>query len=166
MAKKEAADIYMNWFGMEVTAAAASNTLSEASMNAMGGVATGKAWRIHEIEWFPNTSATTSIVLDLAISTRKSLSAMPAINDKGLVAVYRLRTFYTANAMDSTEQPIVRGFLPPMIIASPNLSLYCQTNVDHAAQQSVAHRARIGFTVVELDSDAYRELYGTWNFAD
>lgn len=164
--KAEARDIYLNWFGMEVTSAANSATLQETAMNSMGGIATRIAWRIHVIEMFPVIGSTTNLGLTLAVSTRKNLAEMPAINDKGLVCFHKTTLYVVTSGGGIIHQPAVYNYLPPMIVASPNLSFYCQTDINDSPQQSKVHSCRIGFTAVELTSDVYQELYGTWNFAD
>lgn len=168
MAKKhEMRDVFLNFFSLSVTAGGASNVLATQAHTTAAGVATQVGWRIHTVEWFPVRSMTASLLVTLALSTRKGLAAMPALGDKGLVAKHETKfVLATSGAGFAPDGPAMQSFLPPIIIATPNLSLYCITDTDHAPQQSVVHRCRIGFTMVELDSAVYTELWQTWNFAD
>jgi hypothetical protein len=168
MAKRAAArDVYLNFFTLEVTSDAADATaLEQSAQNTSAGVATNFAWRIHLLEWYPHADFEGTNVLTVALSTRKSLAAMPSLNDKGCVGIIKLYHDESAAGMADQFMPQQQVYLPPMLIASPSLSLYCQATQNNAAQRGVAHRCRIGFTMVELDSAAYNELWQTWNFAD
>jgi len=167
MARKVAKDVFMNWYGLEVTADAADSTvLASKDFNTGSGIATNVAWRVHMIESIPDMSISAALRLKVALSTRKGLSAFPDINDKGVIAMFDFQAIYATSGAAFLMLPTVASYLPPMIIASPNISMYCITNTNMASQRGVTHIARMGFTAVDLDSEAYRELYGTWNYAD
>lgn len=160
-------DIYMNFFSMTVDSGAASNALATKDFNTAAGAAMEMAWRIHMIEWFPVFIPASTTRLTIALSTRKGLSSMPNLNDKGTVAKVSFQ--YLATGTGILTQPVlpkVLSYLPPLIIASPRLNLYCIADDNQASMQNVEHEVRIGFTQVKLTSDVYREVFQTWNFAD
>ena len=164
-------DQYMNFFSMEVTSGANASTLVNENYNTGAGVSTQLAWRIHSVEYYSRGSwsgATDQHRVTCALSTRKDLSAIPELIDKGTIAVFTgvLNVYGTpANAWDN-RYPIVQTFLPPMLVASPNFTIYFQANANFSGQQSAVQNIRIGFTTEKLTESAYREVFETWNYAN
>ena len=164
-------DQFLNFFVLTKPSQAAATTLSTADFNTGAGVATMLAWRIHKIEWYNEGSfsgAADGNAMEVGISTRKSLTVLPSLTDKGTIAVFRLvATVYGAGTgMTYVEYPKVQDFLPPMLIATPNISIYIDCTADFAGMQSKTQFVRIGFTSQKLTESAYREVFEPWNYAN
>lgn len=164
-------DQYMNFFTIEVTSSSNSANIAEESVPTGSGMATNLAWRIHKVEVFSDntwTGYTSGSRQHWALSTRKGLSAIPGLDDKGTLCRFAttIQAFGTpANAYQFT-QPLVQDFLPPMIIATPNLSFYFVTETNFAGAQNQVQKLRIGFTTEKLTESLYREVFETWNYAN
>lgn len=164
-------DQYMNFFTLEVTTGASSATLVSADFNTGAGVSTQLAWRIHTVEWFIVGSwsgAADTNNINLAISTRKDQSAVPALTDKGCIAKYRafISLWGTAGNTLESRYPVRQEYLPPILVASPNFTIYYKGSADFAGMQAQNVQARIGFTTEKLTESAYREVFETWNYAN
>jgi len=166
-------DQYMNFFTMTLQTGANATTLTNENYNTGAGVSTMLAWRIHQVEYLTNGSwsgATDGSRITMTLSTRKDLAAMPGLNDKGTICQFkRVLTLYaTANGTSAvqSQEPQVQHFLPPLLVASPNFSIYWSSSVDFAGQQSMYQDIRIGFTTEKLTESAYREVFETWNYAN
>lgn len=164
-------DQYMNFFNIESASAASSATLVADDNNTGSGMATNLAWRIHKIElttdmtWNGGADGNRLI---FAVSTRKAASAMPTLSDKGTIAVFQktFNLFGAGTGHTQATDPLVADYLPPLIIASPNLSLYFQSNANFAGAQAKTINCRIGFTTEKLSEGLYREVFETWNYAN
>ena len=165
-----AKDTYMNWFTMDVESTANPTTLVNANFNTGAGVGTQLAWRIHIIQWYSNgvwTGASDGSTINFGLSTRKDLTAMPELTDKGTISRHRqMMTVYSSASTVHTKWPFQERYLPPMLVASPNFSIYFQSTVNFAGQQSKEQMCRIGFTTEKLTESAYREVFETWNYAN
>lgn len=166
-------DQYLNFFTMDVTSGADSSSVVTADFNTGAGVATQLAWRIHCLEFYSHGSwsgATDGMSFSICISTRKGLSALPELEDKGTIARFRpvLTLYATANGTSALHivYPHKIDYLPPLIVASPSFSIYFQASNNFAGQQSLPQICRIGFTTERLTESAYREVFETWNYAN
>lgn len=164
-------DQYMNFFTLDVTTGASSATLVNENFNTGAGVATMLAWRIHLVEWHSSGSwsgAADGNRFRVSLSTRKDLSSIPTLNDKGTICMFNpVATVYGAGTGSHIMQyPQVVKWLPPILVASPNFSIYAQGSADFAGQQQKKQELRIGFTTEKLTESAYREVFETWNYAN
>lgn len=160
-------DTYLNFFSLEVTANAGADDLASNNQNTAAGPSTQVAWRIHLIEFLPHMEFAATSILNIALSTRKGQSSIPELTDKGTVAVFRVHNKAVTSGIVRDGMPRMYSYLPPIIIAAPNLTVYCQCTTDDSAQRLAKHEVRIGFTAVSItDSGVYNELFQTWNFAD
>ena len=126
-------DIYMNFFSCEVTAGVNAMTFTGANHNTAAGAMSGRAWRIHLLEWAPAQAFAASATLTLALSTRKGLTTMPSPNDKGLLGLLNLTCIGVTGQM--IKSPMQDIYLPPMIIAAPNISMYCDCDTDDVTKR-------------------------------
>jgi hypothetical protein len=164
-------DQYMNFFTMEVTSNADASTIASEDYNTGAGVSTLLAWRIHSVEYL--TLGTPSGAVDtynwqVVVSTRKGLTTIPDLTDKGTIAKFvKTITLYGAGTGFGVGQyPNQTTYLPPMIVASPNFTIYYKGSHNFNGMQSKLHQVRIGFTTERLDDSAYREVFETWNYAN
>ena len=163
-------DQYMNFFTVNVQSAANSATLVVGNFNTGSGMATNLAWRIHKVELFTENTwdgAAGGAEMLWALSTRKAALALPGLTDKGTITAFRRNiTVVSASGAFSSRAPQTADYLPPMIIASPNLSIYCQTVNNFNGGQNHNQEMRIGFTTEKLSEGLYREVFETWNYAN
>lgn len=164
-------DQFMNFFAMSLQTEAAATTFVEESFNTGAGVATLLAWRIHLVEWFTDGSwsgAADGSNFYITVSTRKGLSVVPALTDKGTIAKLRgvITVYGAGTGAHSNYWPKQDEYLPPQLIASPTIALQWDCSADFAGMQSKNWRIRLGFTTQKLTESAYREVFETWNFAN
>lgn len=160
-------DVYMNVFPLEVTFGADASLLVSANHNTSAGPSSKQAWRIHAIEWMWQGVRGAYNRTEFVISTRKNLAALPQITDMGSVAKLQKKCASAGAAFLYIDtQPFVQTFLPPMIIAASNLTLYAKSSAADAQANSTKVEARLLYTMVDLTSDIYSELFQTWNFAN
>jgi hypothetical protein len=159
-------DIYMNFYNLSVTTETVATALAEGQHHTAMGPSMNIAWEIHSAEvFFPPIAAVTAEIV-VAVSTRRGLAAMPELNDKGLVALWRMSHLFSGSVGATQREPQKQNWLPPMLLAAPNLSVYAQASVDTSWTDDAPIPVRIGFTMVTLDTPLYQELFQTWNFAD
>lgn len=160
-------DDYLNWFPIEVDSGADSTTLTSNDENTNASAATKIGWRIHLIEFYMDVGGSTvdEANLTLGLSTRKGLSAMPALTDVGCIALCRMDEGIVTSGYNYHISPIVFNYLPPVLIAGSNISMYFQGSTNNATWQSKTFRARIGYTMIDIAGDAWQELFQTWNFS-
>lgn len=164
-------DQYMNFFALRLTTGAAATTFVEESYNTGAGVSTLLAWRIHLVEWYTDGSWSGSADgnnVYLTLSTRRGLSVVPGLLDKGTISKLRMvNTVYGAGTgSQSILWPKQDHYLPPVIIASPVLALQYDASADFAGMQTKNWDCRVGFTTEKLTDSAYREVFETWNYAN
>ncbi len=157
-------DVYVNFFPMQVLFGANASVLVQNNHNAPMGMGLGFAWEIHSIDWYPPPFADgASAIATFAISTRRGLTTMPVLTDKGTLAVFKTSLLWQTSGASYQVLPERTSWLPPVVLASPNMSLYAQVSATHASFNSKLVEARINFTMVELDKALYEELFQTWN---
>jgi len=161
-------DDYLNWFPVSVTSNANSSTISETQHNTNASASSKVAWRIHKIEWYPdvNLSGVDGQSYELALCTRRNLSAIPNLTDMGVLGKYRMYEREGAAGYAFVNQPIIHDYLPPFVMAGANISMYWKGSADDSNWQSKTINARIGYTMVTIAGDVWQEIFQTWNFSN
>jgi len=165
MAKKEAPrDLYMQFKDVSGQMAASATTLNEREPAPGMSIRGMLAFLIHKIEiwspdWGTNTRGGT-----FALSTISGLAAMPSLSDKGLLCKVKSDVFFVTNGAGYVESPIQLGYLPPVPLVAPNISMYCIADQAHADINGKEIEARICFTTVPLDAAMYTEIAETWGW--
>lgn len=160
-------DLFLNYVSIKLTTGASATTLVEQSLPTGLSVRGQYGWAIHAVEfmlsqrWVATAAAPTGVV-QLGLTTKRGLAAIPSLGDDGTLAVHEeVRTFITSGET-AIVRPHVVYMSPPVIIASPNLSLYWKASFDHAPLRAAEVIARIAYTTFALDSAAYTEIAETW----
>lgn len=167
MGKEKARDLFMQFAAVRVLLDGAdSSTLVEGKVPTGLSVRGGLIWLIHQVEWMlPNHLLTqASVELEAAVCTVAGLAAMPQIHEKGVVAVDIEGCLLLTEGMTYFRHPVKDGFLPPVPLAAPNLSIYAKSGVDDANVRGEAVIARVGFTTAPLTNDVYAEIAETWGY--
>lgn len=168
MAKAAPSDLYMNFMDLTVAMNSTnSSTLVTESVSTGLSVRSGLAWLIHKVEVIPgDINGAATAVVRTALSTRKDLTTIPALGDKGCILQMDMGILYSATGNSRHQTPIPYNYLPPIPLAAPTLNVYAQTTADTATQRGKDVKVRIGFTTQEIDNKLYLELAETWGFAN
>jgi hypothetical protein len=164
--KPQASDLYMNFATLQGAYASTATNLVEVQVNTGLSIRGALIWLIHQVEFEHEAVAQAAVDIEprYALSTRQGLSVMPGLGDDGVISAGRqLLVIVTSGAM-SVQQPQVAQYLPPVPIATPQLSLYLIARVANAAVNSKAAKLRIGFTTAPLDSAVYTEIAEAWGW--
>lgn len=160
--KKDAPkDIFMQFKGIADTAEGTTFTAAEfpTGLSIRGAL----LWLMHVVEFFlpQDSHSVINGSYELALSTKKGLTAVPNPLDDGVVA------YHTSAIKEATNGgayiPLVErhDFLPPVPLAAPILYLYGDgTNAAYTGGIGV----RVGFTTEELDAATYTEVAETWGW--
>lgn len=163
-----AKDLFMNFADVSaMTDAANSGSLVEAAVNTGLSIRGQLIWLIHLIEvTFPilDLHGGTNHQFGMALSTRAGLATMPNIGEGGLIARMTAAMKFTTSGAQMSFTPLVLHYLPPIPLASPQISIYVNTNVDLAGYRAKTIHARLGFTTAPLDAAAYTEIAEVWGW--
>lgn len=161
----KSADAFLNFATFSGTFDAAdSSVLVEIPVNTGLSIRGALIWLMHLVEaHFEFVPA--AVTARAALSTRQGLVAMPVLGDDGLVALFELTVLFAGAAYAAPIiQPLVQHFLPPIPLATPQLSLYTATGADVAGMRGDKVDLRIGFTTAPLDGAAYVEVAEAWGW--
>lgn len=172
MAKKDdtADDLFMQFKPLPgISNATDSETVSERSYTTGLSVRAPLLWLIHKVE-IDFDLATMMVVPDehvtqVALSTISGLTVFPRIGDHGVIAIVDVVVGHGAAGNEGgfvLKSPEVEDFLPPIPLASPNLSVYCRSAPDISTLRGIRHDVRIGFTTAPIEKDAYAEIAEVW----
>lgn len=142
---------------------------ADASVLAEGTAATGLsirgqyAWLIHELQFdAPKPPDGADFYLNACLSVVGGETAMPELDDKGVIEKFTSYGLFTTSGYQVKEWcPRKVTWQPPVIIASPQLSMYVQGTND-AALNSKTYRMRIGYTTIPMSQSEYLEIAETW----
>jgi hypothetical protein len=163
MAKKQVnTDVFLQFAVLEGVWPGVSTDLSEVTMKTGLSIRGGLAWLIHLIEVWVNQQNTTNIAVEVALSTIAGLTAMPTPGDKGTVGFFSTHRHLATQGASLKVSPTRHSFLPPVCLASPDLSLYWQASADDATLDGGDVFCRIGFTTTPMEKDLYAEIAETW----
>lgn len=164
MAKAKMRDLYMNIFPFSVTLADPADTFVEQKHATGMSIRGGLAWLVHlvEIAFLKGMSVTNHVAV--TVSTVANLGAMPDVADKGTLVAGALDHVFTTSGRAFHVRPSAWHFLPPLPIATANISAYAQCESDEVALQLATINGRLGFTTVELDAALYTEIAETWGY--
>lgn len=156
----------MNFADLSVTLDAAnSTTLVEGQFKTGLSVRGQQAWILHSAEVFFADTGAANNIQEIALCTVGELSTMPDLGDKGVILKMRERLLYAGAAFaQNMLRPMEKNFLPPVPIASPNLSIYAKTGTDEAVLRSEEIQVRLGFTTVPMDAKMVLEIAETWGY--
>jgi len=154
-------DLYVNYCVIKSTTGADARTLSEGVKGTDAGFASKIAWEIHKVEFYRPNFAAAGGIYEMLVSTEGGAVAMPTLQDKGVIAHDKMIS--VVNGV--LYEPRAHSSLPPVIIASPELSLYVKNSTDDVNFRSVDFLARIHYTTTTLATNTYAELFQTWNRA-
>lgn len=155
-------DLFMNFATVEATWPAVTTVLTEQRHGTGLTIRGGDMWIIHMIEFHMVIPFVSASIAKLVLSTVKGAATIPNAGDKGFIAGASLEYFLNTNGGGILKQPDVQHLLPPMPLASPNVSLYIVSEADDAALDGQTVYARIGYTTVPMDPKAYLEIAETW----
>lgn len=165
MGKKTSTDKFMQFGVIKGVLTSSSDDLVSANLNTNLSIRGGLAWLIHVVEFIFEGSLFSAAFssFDMSLSTVKGETVIPDIDDKGVIAFSRFISQYASSgAYNPGAMPKVLSFLPPVPIASPNLTLYGKCSTDAAAMDATAFKCRFGFTTISLDDGMYTEIAETW----
>ncbi|GAG78189.1 unnamed protein product, partial [marine sediment metagenome] len=161
MAKKKddtPADLFMQFKSLEVlTDVSDSETLVEAPFATGLSVRAPLLWLIHQVEFMIPIADWMSLpdehALSVAVSTLQGLTAIPDLGAHGTIAKYETALSHGAGADEgfAIASPVKSAFLPPVPIASPNVSVYCRVAPDSAIIRGKKIEIRIGFTTAPVE---------------
>jgi len=157
-------DLYMNTCRIKLKTAASSVTLVEAKKDTGLSVRGGLIWLLHAVEFFFVAAHSTTVRSKLLLSTVPDLATFPALGDRGVISVGEVLTMLSSSGGGWLKQPIVNKYLPPIPLASPNISLYWMSSVDVAEIRLVDMEARLLFTTAPLDQKTYVEIAEVWGW--
>lgn len=166
MAKADPSDLYMNFADISVDLDAANSaSLVEGQFKTGLSVRGQLAWIVHSIEVYFADAAVATSIQELAVCTVGELATMPDLGDKGVIHKCRERLLYAGAAFAAAVyRPYGKEFLPPVPLASPNLSVYAKTAADDANLRGETIEVRLGFTTVPMDSKLVLEIAETWGY--
>lgn len=152
-------DAYVNFKRLAVTATNPITTIACQNHDTGLSSVAGFGWQIHGIQVYIPLIISAGTVLEIAISTRKDLTIMPKSGDGGCLAQFIM----ASTGAQGTISPLQLNdeYLPPMLIASPNLSMYVKASVA-CSLSSTEIQARISYTTKAITDKMYIELIGTW----
>jgi hypothetical protein len=167
MAKRKAMqqDLFMQWRTFKLSTDATDSSDVATDQMATGLSIRGDyAWIIHRVEmaWNSWRLSAADNFFACGLTTESGRTSTPDVADKGCIATLSFTWKVGAAAEAIMQEPLVWGCLPPMIIASPNIHLYCQTGADEAALRSKSATIRIGYTTVPIDQKTYLEIAETF----
>jgi hypothetical protein len=157
-------DIFMQFASaVDVLVNAATHTVVEVPIATAMSVRGAFIWLVHQVEfdfeeWLPNTDA----VLRMALSTRQGLAAVPTLDEEGVVAAMTIHEDVVSNGTGVLVLPVTARFLPPVPLATSELSFYFALHAHLAALGNMRCSCRVGFTTAELDAGAYMEIAEVW----
>lgn len=157
-------DAFMNFAVLHAdTDASASDTLVEAVLNTGLSIRGMLIWLIHLVEVHV-PMAEIDMEFQYCLSTRQGLASMPDLIDDGVISRGGLQTKLTTSGLAILEKPHAMHYLPPIPIATPQVSLYVRAAPDDASARNKPCDMRIGFTTAPLDAAAYTEIAETWGW--
>lgn len=165
-------DMYMNFWASDIPALAASGTLYSVEFPTGLSIRGELAMLIHLVEWmiYPAASAEVDAgqLVEMGLSTRQGLTAVPAWPDDGCIAeqVWKFESRSGAAGIFALQNYCYerQGFLPPIPVAAPVITLYGMKTNDGAPAGTPAVTCRIGFTTIPIDSKLYQEIAETWGW--
>lgn len=143
---------------------------SDSSVLVEGQVDTGLSvrgqliWLVHLVEFFFADDEGASQAQYVRICTRRGLVVLPDIGDNGVISGAERQLVVITSGTGFTMQPLVNHYLPPIPLASPQLSIYAETRTNEVTLRGDTVEARLGFTTAPLDSAAYTEIAETWGW--
>jgi len=165
VAKVTAKDLYMNFVALEGAIDETDATeLMEAVINTGLTIRGALIWLIHLVELYIPMPRVTTARITVALSTRQGLAAMPAIGDDGVIVRASHDFHITTSGMQRFLMPLALHYLPPIPIATPQLSLYIQEDTADADLLGAAVAGRLGFTTTALDAAVYTEIAEAWGW--
>lgn len=157
-------DLFLNFKAITcLTDAADSATLAEAKINTGLSIRGMIIWLIHLLEvHMPLAGATCTV--RAALSTRQGLTSMPSQIDDGLICRWEQKQDIAAAGALVVVYPHAAHYLPPIPIATPEISLYVDASPDIAGMRAKPVDVRLGMTTSPLDAAAYTEIAETWGW--
>jgi len=167
---KASADIFTNFYYVKVTLDGTdSTTMAENDFDTGLSSRGGLGWVIHRIEVWPTFKAIrmdADLVLKVALSTKKDEGSLPDPDVTGVIFHNRYAvSAAAAGTIIAPHEPHYMVFDPPLLIASKNLSMYAETEVDDAAWRNTTVHARIHYTYWPVGIAEYLEIAETWGAA-
>lgn len=167
-------DLFCQWKSPYVVLDAADSTdLEEAEFDTGLALFADYAWALHGVEFWPSSglmkmastlAADAYNTLKMCIGRSGLSSIVP--NAPGVMAlkeIYFGESYLTSGiAVHTHEAPIEWRPPTPVPIAASKLSLYAQSEVDHADLRSSVVRARLYFTLIPTTPQLWKELAERW----
>ncbi len=156
-------DLFMQFKYIDVTTGADASAIVEGEASTGLSIRGAYGWLIHELQLdVPKPPDGQDFYLNVVLSVVQGETDMPELDDKGVIEKFTSYGLFTTSGYQVKEWcPRKVVWQPPIIIASPHLSLYVQGTND-AAFNSKKFRARLGYTTHPLSSPEYLEVAETW----
>lgn len=155
----------MNFVDLEgLTDAADSSTLEETTINTGLSIRGAMIWLVHKVEIIWPRFTVDEADLTACLCTVGGLAAMPSMADRGVI--WKSQRTLEAGAAGRSYEPLKEseGYLPPIPLAAPSISIYLATATDQTELRAKMIQIRVGFTTAPLDAQAYTEIAETWGW--
>lgn len=164
-------DIFMNFATMDsLFAAPDSSDLVETRLSTGMTPFSDRPWGwvVHkieiEIERLFQVDASNAIWV--ALSTRQGLVAMPDLTDVGTIYKGGYMATLDTNGKAGVALPITEEFLPGILFATPEISLYIASAVQNTDLDGTKFGIRIGFLTEPMTQQRWNEVNQTWSLAE
>ena len=125
-------------------------------------------WVVHKIEIeianISQVDASNNILM--ALSTRQGLAAMPMLTDVGTIWKGGYMATLDTNGKAGSPLPMTTEYLPGILFATPEISLYLATAVQNTDLDGTPVGIRIGFLTVPMTQQRWNEVNQTWSLAE
>jgi len=163
-------DLYVNFKDLSVTLDASDPNTLVSEDHATGlSIRGGLAYLIHKLEvFFPDEQGRLAAHsgLEVGLSTRKGLVALPALGDPGTIAKCQRYFSVATSGMAYDAQPKLVSYLPPIPFAFPNITLYAQelSGTNHASLRGTDVQVRMHFTTEKMSNALLQEISEVWGW--
>lgn len=162
-AAQKPTDVFMQFASWSLTWAPVTTTVVEEPKNTGLSVRGGLMWIIHMIDitgvFVPIVHGNTIFA---CLSTVSGATVQPTAGDKGYLGGFSHTLSAPAAGATNSSLPESIHYLPPVPVASPNISGYISGEFDDTSLDGRTMHIRVGYTTTPLDAKSYAEIAETW----